>query len=133
MRSLEQLQALWRKDKAFFDQAVLDWYQQDEFPVWRFNSRGKVGDVYIYHFNGKDHYFRLKRDKYSYFPKPRAGASKAANSNGDWEYLGTYSPPPPNLSVPAIYDLTNYQDFRDYSKHAYACCYGSTDELVLYS
>lgn len=82
----EQL-ALWQ-DRDQFEIALLDWYSQDNIKNWGDNNQyGNIGDVYIYDFtDGKRHYYRLKEERYGFFPFPNLPVI----SNNQWEYLGAF-------------------------------------------
>ena len=77
-----------RQDNTEFERALATWYQQDNIKDWSSSGRGKVNDIYRYHFrDGKTHYFQLKRERYWYFPHPVEGGN---NSNENWQYLGHF-------------------------------------------
>ncbi len=84
---IEALVAELNSDSATFEQHILDWYKQDRMREWGDNgTNGTVNDIYVYHFRGGIHYYRLKDANYWYFPWP-TGENP---NNADWEYLGRF-------------------------------------------
>lgn len=77
------------QDRAQFEQDALAWNQQETMGEWGDNQqRGQIGHYYLYDFknDGKRHYYRLKTERYSYFPWPST-TNPAESSNHNWQYL----------------------------------------------
>ena len=84
---IEQYIAELNSDLAKFEAEILNWHKQDRMGVWgENNNTGTINDIYVYHFRGGYHYYRLIDGKYWYFPWP----TEANPNNTDWQYLGHF-------------------------------------------
>ncbi|STQ77019.1 M66 family metalloprotease [Grimontia hollisae] len=85
--TIERLVTKLKSSVTTFEDELLTWYKQDTMHEWGDNGTyGNVNDIYVYHFRGGEHYYRLKTHRYGYFPWP----TDPNASNHEWEYLGRY-------------------------------------------